>query len=109
MARNAAAVETNRPGRPLTILHVIPTLGVGGTERQLVKLLPRLDAARFRQTVCYYTRTETLEEPLRAAGISIVFVDKFGMRPWSFFARLRRVIRDVRPDIVHTWLYSANF
>ena len=95
-------------GTPIRILHIIPTLGVGGTERQLAKLLPRLDRRRFRQSVCFYTSSESFEDSLRAAGIPVTFFDKFSMRPWSFFARLRRVIRETRPDIVHTWLYSAN-
>lgn len=96
------------PPAPLRVLHIIPTLGIGGTERQLVGLLPRMDRARFRHSVCFYTRTESLEKTLHDAGIPTVFFDKFSMPPWTFFRRLRRVIREVRPDIVHTWLYSAN-
>lgn len=107
--RTPVEERPGRPAGPLTILHVIPTLGVGGTERQLAKLLPRLDPARFRQTVCWYTRSETLEAPLRAAGIRTVFLDKVAMRPWTFFAELRSLVRETRPDIVHTWLYSGNF
>jgi glycosyltransferase involved in cell wall biosynthesis len=94
---------------PLHVLHIIPTLGVGGTERQLVKLLLRMDRTRTRHTVCFYTRTPSLEADLNAAGIRTIFFDKFAMRPWSFFARLRRTVRETRPDVVHTWLYSGNF
>ena len=93
----------------MKILHVIPTLGIGGAERQLVKLLPRMDRGRFEQTVCYYTPSENFESTLNAAGIRTIFFDKFSMPLTSFFGRLRRTIRDVGPDVVHTWLYSANF
>src|SRR6185503_11987922 len=93
----------------LRLLHVIPTLGVGGTERQLVNLLPRLDPRRFRQTVCHYTACASLEDRLEAAGIRTVFIDKQSVPPWTFLSRLRRVVREVRPDVVHTWLYSGNF
>jgi glycosyltransferase involved in cell wall biosynthesis len=98
-----------RTGDPLRLLHVIPTLGVGGTERQLVKLLPRLDPGRFRQTVCHYTACDSLEDRLEAAGIRTVFFDKQALHPWTFLSRLRGVVREVRPDVVHTWLYSGNF
>ena len=94
---------------PLHVLHIIPTLGVGGTERQLVKLLLRMDRTRTRHTVCFYTRTPSLEAELSAAGIPTIFFDKFSMPPWSFLARLRRTVRETRPDVVHTWLYSGNF
>jgi len=107
-AVNGPAVSPG-PARPLHILHIIPTLGVGGTERQLVKLLVRMDRTRTRHTVCFYTRTPSLEAELDAAGIRTIFFDKFAMRPWSFFARLRRTVREARPDVVHTWLYSGNF
>ncbi len=100
---------THVAGRPITILHIIPTLGVGGAERQLAKLLPRMDAGRFRQTVCFYTKSRTLEAGLHAAGIPTIFFDKFSMPSWKFFSRLRGVVREVAPDVVHTWLYSANF
>jgi glycosyltransferase involved in cell wall biosynthesis len=104
-------IAAPRPGASaptLQVLHIIPTLGIGGTERQLVRLLPRMDRRRFRQSVCFYTRTESLERSLHDAGIPTIFFDKFSMPPWTFFRRLRTVIRDTRPDIVHTWLYSAN-
>jgi glycosyltransferase involved in cell wall biosynthesis len=109
-----AASAPSRPGAealaaPQRVLHIIPTLGVGGTERQLVKLLLRMDRRRTHHTVCFYTRTATLEGALHAAGIRTVFFDKFAMRPWTFFARLRATVREARPDLVHTWLYSGNF
>lgn len=93
----------------MKILHIIPTLGVGGAERQLVKLLPRMDRKRFEQTVCYYTPSENFERILNAAGIRTIFFDKFSMPVRRFFSRLRGTVREVGPDIVHTWLYSANF
>jgi glycosyltransferase involved in cell wall biosynthesis len=91
------------------VLHIIPTLGVGGAERQLVKLLPRMDRSRFEQTVCYYTPSRNFERDLNTAGIRTIFFDKFSMPLWRFFRRLRQTVREVDPDIVHTWLYSGNF
>jgi glycosyltransferase involved in cell wall biosynthesis len=91
------------------ILHIIPTLGVGGAERQLVKLLPRMDRGRFEQTVCYYTPIRHLEQTLNEAGIPTIFFDKFSMPLRRFFSSLRSTVREIGPDLVHTWLYSANF
>ena len=93
----------------MRILHIIPKIGVGGAERQLDKLLPRMDRRRFEQTVCSSTHSATFESTLNAAGIPTIFFDKFSMPLSAFFRRLRRTIRDIRPDVVHTWLYSGNF
>jgi glycosyltransferase involved in cell wall biosynthesis len=108
MARGSAAV-TGEVRPALKILHIIPTLGIGGTERQLVRLLPRLDGRRYRQTVCHYTRCDSLEERLHAGGVRTVFIPKEDLPAWRFLSRLRQVVREERPDVVHTWLYSANF
>ena len=94
----------------IRILHIIGQLGVGGTERQLLGLLSRMDQARFDSTVCYYWRMpDGLEDDFRKAGIRVVFVDKPGQRLWRFFRDLRRVVSETSPDIVHTWLPSAGF
>src|SRR5213078_3979077 len=45
----------------------------------------------------------------RELGIPVLVFDKLSMTPWRFFLRLSALIRKVAPDIVHTWLYSANF
>lgn len=68
-----------------------------------------MDRGRFDQTVCYYTPIRHLEQTLIDAGIPTVFFDKFSMTLPRFFGCLRRTIREVEPDLVHTWLYSANF
>jgi glycosyltransferase involved in cell wall biosynthesis len=50
-----------------------------------------------------------LDDEFRAAGVRTIFFDKFSMSQWRFFLTLRGKIKEVSPDIVHTWLTSANF
>lgn len=96
--------------RRIRILHIIGQLHGGGCERQLLGLCRRLDPRRFELSVCWYGPMEhELDEEFRAAGVRTVFFNKFAMPPWRFFATLRRTIREAAPDIVHTWLTSANF
>src|SRR5258708_7331062 len=38
--------------RPLTVLFVVPSLGLGGVERSLTSVLERLDRERFNPTLC---------------------------------------------------------
>ncbi len=94
----------------MRILHVIPQLSRGGAERQLVQLLPRMDRARFEQAVVYYSPApDVQDDELLAAGIPVFYLNKFSNPLWRFALWLRGVIREFRPDIVHTWLYSARF
>jgi len=96
--------------RKIRILHIIGQLHGGGCERQLLGLCQRLDPRRFDLSVCWYGPMEhELDEEFRAAGVRTIFFNKFSMSPWRFFLRLRRTIRELAPDVVHTWLTSANF
>ena len=96
--------------RRIRILHIIEQLGVGGAERQLLGLLPRMDRARFEHRICYFRqKADSLDWRFRELGIPTTFVDKDGLSLPRFFNELRRAIRTAGPDIVHTWLYVANF
>jgi len=96
--------------RRIRILHIIGQLHGGGCERQLLGLCRRLDARRFDLSVCWYgPMAHELDGEFRAAGVRTIFFNKFSMPAWRFFLTLRRKIKGVSPDIVHTWLTSANF
>jgi glycosyltransferase involved in cell wall biosynthesis len=69
-----------------------------------------MDPSRFDLSICWYTRThDCLEEQFAKAGVRTVFFDKFSMPMWRFFGHLRKAVRDISPDVIHTWMYSANF
>lgn len=95
---------------PVRILHFIGQLGVGGCEMQLLGLCRRLDRSRFEFAVCSYaSRRDSLAGEFEKAGAKVFFVDKFGgISKIAFLRTLRRFIAEFRPDIIHTWQYSAN-
>jgi len=92
----------------LKLLLVIPTLDEGGAEKQLALLATGLPKTQFDVQVCALTRLGPWSEPLRRAGIPLHAIDK----KWKYdpfaYRRLGRLIKRLRPDIVHTWLFAAN-
>ncbi|MHB8969526.1 MAG: glycosyltransferase [Pirellulaceae bacterium] len=90
------------------ILHIIPTLDRGGAEKQLVSLATRLPRDKFEVHVCALTRSGPLSKPLQEAGIPLHTVGKRWKIDPAAYWRLRRLIRDLRPSLVHTWLFAAN-
>lgn len=56
-------------GHPIRLLFVVPDLRVGGAERHVTTLLPRLDPDRFAASVVCIGKEGELFEDLRAAGI----------------------------------------
>jgi glycosyltransferase involved in cell wall biosynthesis len=90
-----------------TILFVIPNLDYGGTARQLTLIAEGLPRDRFRTRVCVLGRTAPWVEELRAAGVE---VDILGWkRPFEVapFVALRRLLAEMRPDVVHLWGRTA--
>jgi glycosyltransferase involved in cell wall biosynthesis len=93
----------------LTVLHLITGLETGGAEGMLARLATGSDRERFRQVVVSMTGLGTLGRaiaeggiPLRNLGIRRNVPDPIGL------LRLRRVLREFRPDILQTWLYHAD-
>ncbi|MDH7486934.1 MAG: glycosyltransferase [Anaerolineae bacterium] len=95
--------------RPIVLLHVIPTLGLGGAERFLVDLCRALPAHRYRVIVATVSGEGPRADDLRQAGIEV-----FPLRVrshWQLNAvlRLARFMRQQRVDIVHTHLFVGEF
>ena len=90
------------------ILHIIPTLDRGGAEKQMTLLATGLAAADFDVQVCVLTRDGPLGELLKSAGIDYHVVHKTWKADPSAYLRLRRQIKRLKPDVVHTWLFAAN-
>jgi len=94
----------------IKLLHIIGQLNVGGCEKQLLEMCRRMDKTKYELSVCYYTADKNaLDKEFLAAGVSVYFIDKPALGPIRFFKKLCEIIRQVQPDIIHTWMYSPNF
>ena len=90
------------------ILLLIPTLDRSGAEKQFALLASRLPRDEFEVEAVTLTRGGPYEELLREANVPLTIIGK----RWKFdsgaLRRLRRLIQEKQPDIVHTWLFAAN-
>lgn len=90
------------------VLQVIATLTRGGAEKQLALLAAGLPPDEFEVHVCALTHGGPLEAELRAAGIPVTVIGK----PWKYdplaWWRLRQHIARLKPDLVQTWMFTAN-
>ena len=80
------------------ILHVIPTLDRSGAEKQLSLLARGLPREEFEVHVCALTRGGPLEAESRAAGIPVTVIGKRWKIDPLAFARLRRLVLELRPE-----------
>ncbi|WP_233290521.1 glycosyltransferase family 4 protein [Kitasatospora sp. MBT66] len=95
-------------GWPVHVLYVIDSVSrVGGAEQGLVAMTPQLVRAGVKLDVAYLKDSPGGFQPeLTAAG-----ADVFGVgRPTrgGTVAALHRLVRERRPDLVHTTLYESD-
>jgi len=90
---------------PPRIVHVIPTLRIGGLEKVVVRLIDYL-GPDVSQVVVTPDRTGPVSQ-LIPAGVPVVPMgDQHGPDRWNAI-RMARLFRKLRPDIVHTRNWSC--
>lgn len=92
----------------IRIAFAIPTLDRSGAEKQLALLAAHLPRDEFEPHVITLNRGGPYEELLAERGIPVTVLGKH----WRFdpvtWWRLRRALKGLSPDIVHSWLFAAN-
>jgi glycosyltransferase involved in cell wall biosynthesis len=92
----------------IRVLLVIPTLDQSGAEKQFTLLATGLPQDQFEVHVVALTRGGPFVEELARHGISVTILNK----RWKFdpfcLRKLARLIRVLKPDVIHSWLFAAN-
>lgn len=97
--------------RRATVLHVIPGLGLGGAETMLAKLVaPPADGPDdFLHHVVDLQGGGPLTQVLRRAGVPVTALHlPPGAPSGRGLARLARLVRAVRPQLLQGWMYHGN-
>ena len=102
------------------VVHVIPSLLIGGAELALLRLICPSDkpaqhadqpndqrAERIQHSVISMTPLGSLGLDFAAANVQVVWLD-FSARPLRSFIAMCRWLREHRPDVVNTWMYYAD-
>jgi len=98
---------------PATILYVITELDIGGAEKALFELVRRLDPDRYAAEVACLSGHGDVGDWLADLGVPVHYLGVPAGRGLvrhgvAGVRRLRRIVRDLRPHIVHTFLFHAN-
>ncbi len=91
------------------IAFIITGLSTGGAEMMLHKLLQNIDRRRFQPTVISLMDKGEVGPRIEALGIPVYTVGmRRGVPNPLLVLRLARLLRQLRPDVVHTWMYHAD-
>lgn len=93
-----SAEITKNDGRP-HVVHVIYELGTGGLENGLVNIINRMSA--YRHSIVCLTRSGVFADRI-TADVDIYELNKKAGHDIAMFWRLWRLLRRLRPAIVHT-------
>lgn len=90
--------------KKLLVAYIMPSLDAGGAERFLLDLVLNLDQKRFTPHIILFHHAGFWVEEARAKGIKVTVLRKyFKIDPWNFL-RLLRLVKNLKPDIIHTQL-----
>jgi glycosyltransferase involved in cell wall biosynthesis len=102
--------ETKPLSEPLRILHITPTLTVGGAEQMATHLMVGLSRSHSVGAVGLFPRAQSaVERRLAEADIPTWHLDKRAGFDPRMFASLNRVFRIFRPDVVHTHMAVQRY
>ncbi len=106
-----ASAPAGAPAHRTKVLMLVNRLrfGGGGAERFLVGLAAHLPPERFEVVVCTTRPSEgALLESMLAQGVEHVPLDRRGRLDARAFARLVRILRERRIDVLHAHMFGSN-
>jgi len=92
----------------IRIVFVIPALEHTGAAKQLALLASRLPRDEFDVHVCALESGGPQKKLLDDAGVPVTVIGKRRACDPAALWRLGRVIKEIQPDIAHTWLFAGN-
>ena len=93
----------------MKVLHCVTSTGLGGAQVMLLRYLAALGERARDHTVVSLMPRGSIGDEIAALGVSVLSAD-MQQGSWSPMAllRLRRLIREARPDLIHGWMYHGN-
>ncbi len=87
---------------PPLIAHVIFSLGVGGLENGVVNLINRMPESAYRHAIICIKNSTNFSQRIKRKDVEIYQLNKKEGHDWQSFVKMYRLLRNIKPDIVHT-------
>lgn len=88
------------------VMLIIPTLGCGGAEKFVLDLAAHLDKDKYLVTVVSLYSSDYAAENRKAQiakdGIDVVYLNKKRGLDFKCFIKMKKLIADIKPDVIHT-------
>lgn len=93
------------------VLLVVPSLEQGGAQKFVMDLANELDKTKYEvRVLSYYKKTNSVfDEFAEKNGIHVIYLDKTLGFHLSFIKKVRNVVRQYKPDVIHTNIDSILY
>jgi glycosyltransferase involved in cell wall biosynthesis len=105
---HGGAGMTTTSAKRIKVLHLITSLEVGGAQHGMLLGLPRFDSQQYEHIVCSLMDRMQMADQFKNAGIQVRSLGLNSKTDVAVVFRLRSLLREVRPDILHTYLLHSN-
>lgn len=92
--------------KPL-IAHVLFRLGTGGLENGVVNLINTMPDEKYRHAVICMTDFTDFRNRIKKDGVQVYCLNKKPGNDFAVYFRLWKLLREIKPDILHTRNLSA--
>lgn len=92
---------------PPLIAHIVFRFDVGGLENGVVNLVNRLPPDEFRHVIIALTRATDFKARINRSDVAVHALDKQPGKDPAAYLRLYRLLRRLRPAVVHTRNYGT--
>lgn len=99
-------INVRKTGERICVVLVVDDLGYGGAERQVVELANNINPDRFDVHVCALSHHVPLGDELLDAERRLHIVAKTNRFDFTVVSRLACLLRALRADIVHGYLFA---
>jgi glycosyltransferase involved in cell wall biosynthesis len=98
----------------ITVLHVIARLNVGGTARYITRLVEELPKHEIKAFVATGYVQGSEQEDSSAKNLKVIRIPSLGrqinpIKDHFAFKQLLQVVKEVKPDILHTHTFKAGY
>jgi glycosyltransferase involved in cell wall biosynthesis len=89
------------------VVQIIPTLRFGGAEKAVVSTVNNLDPKKFRSSIILFFDDQPFAEKIRV-DCPVYVIKKKGKISLHLFSDLKKVLQELKPDLVHTHLFGGD-
>ena len=95
------------PMRRRRVVHVVYSFSIGGLENVIVQLINRLPADEFEHIVLSLTTISDFKDRITQPGVQFIALNKPSGHAIPLYPRIYKLLRQLKPDIVHTCNLAA--